>query len=94
MPKVGTGVIGQSQSIGIDRHSSDVENRIDEFCKIVLKRPFYAKAGWFGRDPTLKAGELRQARDVRETLSRDLPPMVALGLKSNARNRGAQRPSE
>ena len=82
MPKVGIGVIGQSQSISIDRPGGDVENRIDELCKIVLKRPFYAKAGWFGKDPTLKAGELRQAQDVLEMLSKHLSPMVALGLKS------------
>ncbi len=94
MPKVDIGVIGQSQSIGIDRHRSDVENRIEEFCTIGLNPPFHAEGCWFGKDPTLKAGELRHARDVPATLSKHLPPMVALGLNSNARNRGAQRPSE
>jgi hypothetical protein len=80
--KVSTAMGATSTWVGISRPGSKVEERIDKCNEIVFKRPFYAPSGWFGRDETLKTGELRNAEQTLRRLADSTRPLSPLGLKS------------
>jgi len=80
--RISSGMGGTSTWVGIARPGSRVEERIDECNKLVFKKPFYAASGWFGRDDTLKSGELRNAEQTLRRLADSTRPLSPLGLRS------------